>query len=187
MYVLYIVYFIILVSRVNSHNSSVLLKERSDRYIDYKRVYHDIKSLTSSYVYWKGSPKYNKERIVENGLCNNIFPDLIVVPKSTNDVASIVKISRRYKVPLSIRSGGHSYICASIKNYGIHIDMRMFNKVQMTSRFPFGPPGPALCLGSGQTWARVLEIVPNGSHFKGLLYQRHDLWFPIPVRRGTLQ
>ena len=82
------------------------------------------------------------------------------MPKSTEDVANIVKISRRYKVPLSVRSGGHSYICANIKNEGIQIDTRGLNKIELTSRYPFQPPGPALLLGPGQTWGRVLKFIP---------------------------
>lgn len=34
------------------------------------------------------------------------------------------------------------------------------NKVQMTTREPFEPPGPALLLGPGSTWERVLNLVP---------------------------
>ena len=127
---------------------------------DYKKVYHEIKSLTGSEVHLKGSYVYNKKRMVENGLCNNRFPDLIVVPKSTRDVSAIVKISRKYNIPLSVRSGGHSYTCANIKPYGIHVDMRGLNKVEHTDRYPFNPPGPALRLGPGQTWERVLNLVP---------------------------
>ena len=133
---------------------------RSYYHLDYKRIYYELKTQTKSGVYWRGTKIYNRRRIMENGLCNNIFPELIVVPKSTEDVAKIVKISRKYKIPISVRSGGHSYHCASIKPFGIHIDMRSFNKVELTTRDPFGPPGPALLLGPGQTWGRVLKFYP---------------------------
>ena len=136
----------------NSYNSL--------QYIDYKKISHDIISKTDADVYWRGSPAYNRRRKVENGLCSNIFPDLVVVPKSTKAVAYIVKISRQYNVPLSVRSGGHSYICANLKSSGIHIDLRSLNKVKPTTRYPFVPSGPALLLGPGQTWDRVLSIVP---------------------------
>ena len=158
---IYIVFFFIFPPVLLSKNSSVLyIDDKSLDSIDYTMVYNDIRFLTKSEVYSKGTPGYNKRRILENGLCNNVYPDLIVVPKSTNDVASIVKISRKYKVPLSVRSGGHSYICASIKPHGIHIDMRSLNKIELTTRYPFGPPGPALRLGPGQTWGRVLAKIP---------------------------
>ena len=128
--------------------------------IDYEIVYREIKSYTYSDVYQKGSRNYKRRKRTQNGWCSHISPDLIVVPKSTEDVANIVKISRRYKVPLSVRSGGHSYICANIKNEGIQIDTRGLNKIELTSRYPFQPSGPALLLGPGQTWGRVLKFIP---------------------------
>ena len=133
---------------------------RSHKLFENKQIYCELKSRTSCGIHLRGSPVYNRRRLMENGLCNNIFPELIVVPKSTMDVAAIVKISRKYKIPISVRSGGHSYHCASIKPYGIHIDMRGLNKIQLTTRDPFGPPGPALLLGPGQTWWRVLQYYP---------------------------
>ena len=132
----------------------------STSFIDYGNVYREIKGLTYSDVYQKGSKNYRKRKLTQNGWCSHISPDLIVVPKSTSDVANIVKISRRYNIPLSVRSGGHSYICANIKNEGIQIDTRRLNKVELISRHPFQPPGPALLLGPGQTWGRVLKIIP---------------------------
>ena len=128
--------------------------------INYTKVYNEIKYLTHAYVFRKGSQPYHQQKITQNGWCSHISPDLIVVPKSTMDVSTIVKIARFYEIPLSVRSGGHSYICANIKNEGIQIDTRRLNKVELTSRYPFYPSGPALKLGPGQTWGRVLKLMP---------------------------
>ena len=38
-----------------------------------------------------------------------------VAPKSVGDVSRIVKIAKNFDVPLSVRSGGHSFLCQSIK------------------------------------------------------------------------
>lgn len=81
----------------------------------YKHISDVIRSKTRAYVHLKGSPIYEKRRKVSNGLCVNIYPDVVVVPKSTKDVSEIVKISRHYQVPISVRSGGHSFLCQSIK------------------------------------------------------------------------
>ena len=148
---------LLFLSHIISHSANNLINQHD---INYDKVYNDIKSATYSIVYRKGSIGYNKRKITQNGLCSNISPDLIVVPKSTRDVANIVKISRWYNIPLSVRSGGHSYICANIKNEGIQIDLRKLKKVELTSRQQFKPPGPALLLGPGQTWGRVLKIIP---------------------------
>ena len=66
-------------------------------------------------MFVKGSINYEKRRLIHNGLCTKIYPDIIVVPESTNDVSAIVKITNKHKVAISIRSGGHSYTCQSTK------------------------------------------------------------------------
>lgn len=108
-------------------------------------------------VYPRGSYGYEKRRIVHNGLCSHIYPDVIVVPYTTEDVSSIVKIARAYDQVISVRSGGHSFTCTSLKQGGINIDMRTMNKVNIIS--------PHLVeLGPGSTWDRVLKLVPP-SHY----------------------
>ena len=70
------------------------------------------KSLT---IFIKGTLEYEKRRLVHNALCDRIYPDLIALPKSTLDVSNILKITNSYDVPISVRSGGHSYTCTSIR------------------------------------------------------------------------
>ena len=81
----------------------------------YNEIGSVIKLKTRAGVYLKGSFIYNKRRQVRNGACNNIYPDLVAVPKSTKDVSKLVSIARYYKVPISVRSGGHSFLCQSTK------------------------------------------------------------------------
>ena len=82
---------------------------------DYKEIAKVIKATTHANAYLKGAPMYEKKREVKNGLCWYMRPDVVVVPKSTEDVSKIIKICRHYKVPISVRSGGHSYICGSTR------------------------------------------------------------------------
>ena len=81
----------------------------------YTNISDLIKSKTNAYVNLKGSYLYEKRRKVKNGLCRYIYPDLLVAPKSTEDVSQIIRIARHYQVPISVRSGGHSFLCQSIK------------------------------------------------------------------------
>ena len=83
---------------------------------DYNQIAKILRSTSNSSIYSKRSHLYNSKRKVHNGLCDNIFPDLIVEPKSTYDVSQIVKLSREINVSISIRSGGNSYVCSSLKN-----------------------------------------------------------------------
>ena len=82
----------------------------------YTKVANAIRTTTFANVYRKGSTMYEMKREVKNGLCRFMRPNLIAVPKSTQDVSKIVKIARYYHIPISVRSGGHSFICQSIKN-----------------------------------------------------------------------
>ena len=72
------------------------------------------KSLNGS-ILIKGTLEYEERRLVHNALCETMYPDLIALPKSTLDVSNILKITNIYDVPISVRSGGHSYTCTSIK------------------------------------------------------------------------
>jgi len=63
----------------------------------------------------KGTSNYEERRLVHNGLCKDIYPDWIIVPESPEDVASIIKITNTYQVPISVRSGGHSFTCSSTR------------------------------------------------------------------------
>ena len=82
----------------------------------YSEIAHHISLTTNARAYLPGTTGYNKRRKVSNGLCNAMFPDLIVVPKTTMDVSKIVQISRHYKVPITVRSGGHSFLCSGTKS-----------------------------------------------------------------------
>ena len=60
---------------------------------------------------------------------------------------------------VSVRSGGHSYTCTNIKEGGLHIDMRNFNKMEMV-RTSQSDTGLALKLGPGNIWGDVLDFAP---------------------------
>ena len=64
--------------------------QSSNKYSDISRV---ILTTTNANVYNKGTYQYNEKRIVHNGLCKNVFPDLVVEPTSTEDVSRIIKIA----------------------------------------------------------------------------------------------
>jgi len=115
----------------------------------------ELKRSIKGDVFAKGSINYEKRRLIHNGLCTKIYPDIIVVPESTNDVSAIVKITNKHKVAISIRSGGHSYTCQSTKQGGVHLDLRKMNRIGLAS------PNLAI-LGPGGTWADVLEkLLPS--------------------------
>ena len=42
--------------------------------------------------------------------------------------------------------------------------MRRMNKIELTDRLPFERSGPALVLGPGSTWGRVLNLFPPNKY-----------------------
>ena len=84
---------------------------------NYREVARVLKTTTFADVYTKDSPMYVKKLHdrVKNGMCKYMLPDMVVMPKSTEDVSKLVKIAAHYNTPISVRSGGHSYTCQSLK------------------------------------------------------------------------
>lgn len=59
-----------------------------------------------------------------NSDCKGILPSVIIRPISDEDIARAVRRSASLGVPLSYRSGGHSYTCDGIKAGSVHVDLR---------------------------------------------------------------
>jgi len=112
----------------------------------------------SGAVYLPGQPGFEERRKVMNAACT-AQPAVIVVPNFDQDLSTIVKAVKNNRMEMSIRSGGHSYTCTNIKEGGVHIDMRKFNKLEMEET-SLSPTGKALKLGPGRLWGDVLEFAP---------------------------
>ena len=67
--------------------------------------------------------RYDQLRTVNNRACV-ARPAVIVRAATTEDVAVAVNFARRNQLQFSVRSGGHSYTCTSIRDGGLHIDLR---------------------------------------------------------------
>ena len=67
--------------------------------------------------------RYDQLRTVNNRACV-ARPAVIVRAATTEDVAVAVNFARRNQLQVSVRSGGHSYTCTSLRDGGLHIDLR---------------------------------------------------------------
>merc|ERR1711892_146277 len=112
----------------------------------------------SGAVYLPGQSGFEEKRKVMNAACT-AQPAVIVVPNFDQDVSTIIKATKANNLELSVRSGGHSYTCTNIKEGGVHMDMRSFNKLEMVDT-ALSPTGKALNLGPGNQWGDVLEFAP---------------------------
>ena len=85
-------------------------------------VCKDFKKGLSGQVICDGLAKYPFEW--GNADCNGILPLLVVRPSTEEDIALTVRRSTTFGLPLSVRSGGHSYTCDGIKPGSVHLDLR---------------------------------------------------------------
>ena len=82
-------------------------------------------------IHTQDSEKFNSLRKIQNGACDKIVPLVIARPRSTQDVALAVRVSKTHHLPISVRSGGHSFTCTSLKHGSLHLDLRKLNKVKL--------------------------------------------------------
>jgi FAD/FMN-containing dehydrogenase len=74
--------------------------------------------------------QYNVDRQDFNTFFSK-FPLVIMYAQETQDVVNAVKWARYWKVPMRIRSGGHSYEAFSLLNAGIVIDLSEMTQVDI--------------------------------------------------------
>lgn len=90
-------------------------------------------------------------------------PIAIIQPSSDYDVQHIIEFARLNSIEISIRSGGHSYIGASVCD-GIIVDMCLLNSISRTSNHSFSI-GPGAQLGSiySNLYCKYNLTIPSGS------------------------
>jgi FAD/FMN-containing dehydrogenase len=69
------------------------------------------------------NPGYDRARILFDRRFDAVMPAAVAQVASPTDIAECIAFARRFGIPLRIRSGGHSYIGASIGT-GLVIDLR---------------------------------------------------------------
>lgn len=90
-------------------------------------------------------------------------PALILMPSSEQDVSSAVVVAQEVGVALSVRGGGHSYTCNSVKNNSVQLDMRDMDSISL-GQDNSSPTGLAATLGAGATWGEVLRVIPPSEY-----------------------
>ena len=81
-------------------------------------------------------------------------PAVIVMPGSEQDVSLAVLAAQEAGLALSVRGGGHSYTCNSVKNNSVQLDMRDMDTISL-DQVTRSPTGLAATLGAGATWGEV--------------------------------
>jgi len=73
----------------------------------------------------RGEPGYEVARLgaIWNARKPARYPDVIVIARDEDDVVAAVDLARQRELPLSIRSGGHSWIADAVRDGGVLADL----------------------------------------------------------------
>ena len=96
-----------------------------------------------------------------NRICEGILPLCVLRPAGAEDVAAAVRTAREHGLPLSVRSGGHSYTCNSVKPGSLHVDLRSLDAVTVHPAAG-GRAGTELTTGAGNNMRQLLDALPAG-------------------------
>ena len=94
---------------------------------------------------------------VANGFCHHVRTALVVEPSNEAQVAVAVRTAAKWALPLSVASGGHSYICQSVKRGSLHLRLRRLRETH------FDPEALTLRMQTGLTFRDVLWRVKKKS------------------------
>lgn len=69
-----------------------------------------------------------------------IVPNVIVIPKHEKDVINVIKIARKFKIPVTARGAGTGLVGNAL-NRGIILDMKKFDCIRITKNYAVIGPG----------------------------------------------
>lgn len=104
--------------------------------------------------------EYNTERFNFNKRFN-IFPKAIIIPKSSSNLAKVLKILRKKHLNFSIRSGGHCFEPGSLSPDYV-LDLRRFNSIKISENQVY--------IGAGARLGPIIQrlgkqnlVIPTGT------------------------
>jgi FAD/FMN-containing dehydrogenase len=121
-----------------------------------------IEPTVSGSVFRRGEPGYEQARhaAVWNARKPDREPELIVVARSTDDVAAAVRFARSRELKLAVRSGGHNWFGASVRDDGLLLDLSQLAAVEIDADARTAAVQPAV---RGRQLAAALA--PHGLSF----------------------
>jgi FAD/FMN-containing dehydrogenase len=93
----------------------------------------DRQPTFSGSVFRRGQPGYEGARraAVWNARKPDREPELIVVAQSTADVVSAVRLARAGALKLAVRSGGHNWFGAPVRDEGLLLDLSQLDAIEI--------------------------------------------------------
>ena len=75
--------------------------------------------------------EYRESVVTSNYACSSLCADLVARPREESEVVSAIQYARSHNMSVSIKGGGHSYACSSVKCGGLLIDMLHFTSLSL--------------------------------------------------------
>ena len=75
--------------------------------------------------------EYRESVVTSNYACSSLCADLVARPRDESEVVSAIQYARGHNMSVSIKGGGHSYACSSVKCGGLLIDMLHFTSLSL--------------------------------------------------------
>ena len=86
-----------------------------------------------------------------------LYPDFVVLPKTTEEVSALVKLSDESLLPITPRGGGTGWYGGAVPNRGgVLIDMRKMNQIG-----PLNPEARTVTAEAGATWKDLEDYVDS--------------------------
>jgi len=89
---------------------------------------------------------------------SHYLPKAIVRPRTHEDVVKAVLFAKENALPVSVRSGGHSYVCRQMRKDSVHIDMRSMKRA---SRVVSLGGNHSITIGAGTTFRDLRLAYPH--------------------------
>ena len=119
--------------------------------------------MTKQEMFWRGEAGYEVARRghMWNRRVPQRYPDVVVQAQNEQDVVSAVRLARRRGLKVAVRSGGHSWAAAFLRDGGMLIDVSRMRAFSVDAS------------------ARTASVQPGllGTELNRAL-QKHDLFFP---------
>ena len=109
-----------------------------------------------------GDAAYDGARAVWNGRIDR-RPDAVARCSDAADVQAVVDFAREHDVRISVKSTGHSYAGASVRDGGIVIDLSSMNAVQVDAAGMRARVGPGTRWGAFDRQAQAFGLATTGA------------------------
>ena len=153
-------YFYILLYRVIIIISIMCSISANNNLINLEQLLKEANISSTIVIHSNNTKEFGNSVKVANQRCQSFCPDVVIKPRTAQDVSAVVKLVQHNNlisqntnelIHLSIRGGGHSYTCQSVKEGGILLDMRNFNHIIIND--------DTIKVGAGLTFKDIFKIL----------------------------